>query len=93
MKTYIYKSRKKEELYLYLSKKDDFSGVPPSLYEMMGNEPPFVMELELSTERQLAREDVNNVIHNLQTQGFHVQMPPTPTNDLLLQRERTGQLH
>ncbi|HCD03757.1 MAG TPA: hypothetical protein DEQ60_00365, partial [Methylophaga sp.] len=39
MKAYIYKSRKKEELYLYLSKKDDFSEVPPSLYGSMGNEP------------------------------------------------------
>ena len=91
MKTYIYKSRKKEELYLYLSKKDDFSEVPPSLYGSMGNEPIFVMELELSPDRKLASEDVNKVIHNLETQGFHVQMPPT--NDLLLQRERTGQLH
>ena len=77
MKAYIYKSRKKEELYLYLSKKDDFSEVPPSLYGSMGNEPIFVMELELSPERKLAREDVNKVIHNLETQGFHVQMPPT----------------
>ena len=75
MKTYIYKSRKKEELYLYLSKKDDFSEVPPSLYGSMGNEPIFVMELELSPDRKLAREDVNKVIHNLETQGFHVQMP------------------
>jgi uncharacterized protein YcgL (UPF0745 family) len=57
----------------------------------MGNEPIFVMELELSPDRKLAREDVNKVIHNLETQGFHVQMPPT--NDLLLHRERTGQLH
>ncbi|WP_300496251.1 YcgL domain-containing protein, partial [uncultured Methylophaga sp.] len=73
MKAYIYKSRKKEELYLYLSKKDDFSEVPPSLYGSMGNEPIFVMELELSPDRKLAREDVNKVIHNLETQGFHVQ--------------------
>lgn len=92
MKTYIYKSRKKEELYLYLSKKDDFSKVPPSLYEMMGNEPPFVMELELRSERQLAREDVNKVIGNLQTQGFHVQMPPA-NNDLLLQHQRNSKMH
>lgn len=91
MKTYIYKSRKKEELYLYLSKKDDFSEVPPSLYASMGEEPIFVMVLELDKERKLAREDINKVIHNLETQGFHVQMPPTP--DLLLHRERTGQIH
>jgi hypothetical protein len=78
MKTYIYKSQKKEELYLYLSEKDDFSNVPQSLYDSMGKEPVFVMELELSPEKPLARENVETVIENLQSQGFHVQMPPKP---------------
>lgn len=78
MKTYIYKSTKKEELYLYIVKKDDFSEVPQELYNSMGKEPVFVMELELSPERPLAREDVSMVIRNLETQGFHVQMPPRP---------------
>jgi hypothetical protein len=78
MKTYIYKSQKKEELYLYLSEKDDFSNVPQSLYDSMGKEPVFVMALELSPEKPLAREKVETVIENLQSQGFHVQMPPKP---------------
>ena len=77
MKTWIYKSRKKDELYLYLAKKDDFSEVPQSLYDSMGNEPVFVMELELSAERTLAREDVTTVMKNLDKQGFHVQLPPS----------------
>jgi hypothetical protein len=78
MKTFIYKSTKKDELYLYISKKDDFSDVPQELYDSMGKEPVFVMELELSADRPLAREDVNTVMKNLETQGFHVQMPPRP---------------
>lgn len=78
MKAYIYKSLKKEELYLYLARKDDFSQVPQSLYDAMGREPQFVMELELSSQRKLAREDVGVVMSNLQDQGFHVQMPPRP---------------
>jgi hypothetical protein len=78
MKTFIYKSTKKDELYLYISKKDDFSDVPQELYDSMGKEPVFVMELELSADRPLAREDVNTVMKNLKTQGFHVQMPPRP---------------
>lgn len=76
MKTYIYKSTKKEELYLYIAKKDDFSEVPQELYDSMGKEPVFVMELELSPQRPLAREDVQQVMKNLENQGFHVQMPP-----------------
>ncbi len=82
MNSYIYKSRKKDELYLYLVKKDDFSQVPQSLYDSMGTEPVFVMELELSADRPLAREDVNTVMKNLESQGFHVQMPPL-TNNLI----------
>lgn len=78
MKTFIYKSTKKDELYLYICKKDDFSDVPQELYDSMGKEPVFVMELELSADRPLAREDVNAVMKNLETQGFHVQMPPRP---------------
>lgn len=78
MKTYIYKSQRKEGLYLYLPKKDDFSDVPQSLFDSMGKEPVFVMELELSPEKQLAQEDVVKVIENLQSQGFHIQMPPKP---------------
>ena len=76
MIAYIYKSRKKEELYLYISKKDDFSNVPQALYDSMGKEPVFVMEVELSPKRKLAREDVNAVIKSLETQGFHLQIPP-----------------
>lgn len=80
MKTYIYKSRKKDELYLYITTKDDFSTVPQALYDSMGKEPIFVMELELSENKALARENVVTVMKNLETQGFHVQMPPKIQN-------------
>jgi uncharacterized protein YcgL (UPF0745 family) len=80
MQTYIYKSSRKDELYIYLAQKDDFSQVPQALYDSMGKEPIFVMELELTPERSLAREDVTVVIANLEKQGFHVQMPPVTNN-------------
>lgn len=80
MQTYIYKSSRKEELYLYITNKDDFSQIPQSLFDSMGKEPIFVMELSLSSDRALAREDVDKVINNLSTQGYHVQMPPMTHN-------------
>ena len=76
MNSYIYKSSRKDELYIYLAKKDDFSDVPQALYDTMGKEPLFVMEVMLSSDKQLAREDVNKVMVNLETQGYHVQIPP-----------------
>ena len=80
MNTYIYKSSRKDELYLYLNKKGDFSKVPQTLYDSMGKEPIFVMEVTLSPEKPLARENILKVIDNLQNQGYHVQMPPPLQN-------------
>lgn len=75
MQCFIYKSLKKEELYLYLQKKDDFSEIPEPLFNSLGRI-EFVMELEITPERKLAREDVNKVLSSLQDKGFFVQMPP-----------------
>lgn len=80
MNAYIYKSSHKAELYIYITQKDDFSNVPQALYNSMGKEPIFVMEIELTAERKLARENVETVIKNLETKGFHLQIPPPIAN-------------
>ena len=72
---WVYRSPRKQEMYLYLSGEDAFDKVPQGLLDRFG-EPILVIELELSPERQLAREDVNQVMANLDDQGFHLQMPP-----------------
>ena len=41
------------------------------------------MELNLHPARRLAREDVVKVMTNLDTQGFHLQMPPEIRPDFL----------
>ena len=75
MQCFIYKSLKKEYLYLYIDKKDDFSKVPDALVNSFGKI-EFVMDLELSPERKLAREDAGKIIESLMEQGFFVQLPP-----------------
>lgn len=75
MLCFIYKSLKKNELYLYVNKKDDFSALPDDLCQSLGRL-QFVMELQLSPERKLAREDAKEVIASLESRGFHIQMPP-----------------
>lgn len=82
MHCFIYKSLKKNELYLYLDKKDDFSAVPEALFKSFGRL-EFVMELQLSAERKLARENSENVIASLQSKGFFVQLPPTLLGSVL----------
>lgn len=77
MKCEIYKSkRKKADTYLYLKKPVDFTIIPNPLNEALG-ELEFVMELDLSTSRTLAQEDIETVRTNLSDQGYHLQIPPT----------------
>jgi uncharacterized protein YcgL (UPF0745 family) len=83
MQSYIYKSLKKNELYLYLQKKDDFSAIPESLLDSFGKI-EFVMELDIVPERKLAREDTAKVLSSLQEKGFFVQMPPIIIPNALL---------
>jgi len=72
---WIYKSPKKEEMYLYIPRQDSFEDVPELLLQKFGK-PLFVMELELTADRKLARENAETVLNNLAENGFHLQMPP-----------------
>ncbi len=85
MQCFIYKSLKKEELYLYLQNKDDFSNIPEPLLSSFGRI-EFVMELEITPERKLARESSHKVLSDLQEKGFFVQMPPIIIPNELLQK-------
>jgi uncharacterized protein YcgL (UPF0745 family) len=76
----IYKSRKKEGMYLYINKKDDFSDVPEQLMQMFGT-PQFVMVIKLEG-RKLALVDIDKVKESLKKDGYFLQLPP-PTVDLL----------
>lgn len=71
----VFKSPRREQLYLYLKQGNSFDEIPESLAKVFG-EPQFVIDLELSPKRPLAREDVVEVMKNLEEQGFHLQMPP-----------------
>ena len=77
----IYKSTRKEEMYLYLTEEEKFDHVPEILLKSFG-EPVFVMELELSQDRQLARADIVVVMQSLKDEGFYLQIPPRLDPDL-----------
>ncbi|MDZ7754335.1 MAG: YcgL domain-containing protein [Gammaproteobacteria bacterium] len=72
---WIYKGHRHDGAYLYLGRESDFAAVPEALLHTLGTL-RLVMELELSAERRLAREDVGLVMHNLRAQGYHLQLPP-----------------
>lgn len=71
----IYRSKRKPGMYVYLPKGSDPAKLPDPLLHIAGVL-EHALDLELTEQRRLAREDAPTVIRNLSQQGFHVQMPP-----------------
>ncbi|RXJ74767.1 hypothetical protein CS022_00620 [Veronia nyctiphanis] len=77
----IYKSSKKDGMYLYVKNKDDFSDVPEVLLSNFGK-PQFAMMLNLAKREKLAVVDIEKVRQSLDEEGFFLQMPPLPDQTL-----------
>lgn len=77
MQAYVYKSQRKADTFVYLAARDDFGRLPEPLRTQLG-ELSFVLEVALTPERKLAREDADVVRTNLASRGFHIQFPPQP---------------
>ena len=68
MQAYVYKSQRKQDSFVYLAVRDDFSVIPFQ----------FVLEVALTPDRRLAQVDAAQVRQNLTERGFHLQLPPPP---------------
>ena len=75
MHTWVYKSCKKANTYLYIAHKDDFSKLPKVLVDLIG-EVKLVLNVDLSKRRQLALADIDTVRQDLRQYGFYLQLPP-----------------
>lgn len=73
----IYKSKIKEEMYLYVEKRNQFEQVPETLRQMFGK-PEFVMMFNLMGDKPLVRAKNEEVLQKLAEQGYYLQMPPPP---------------
>jgi len=71
----VYRSPKKEGMYLFVPKQDPFAKVPEQLLQTFG-EPGHVLDLELTPERKLARANARDVLNGLAENGYYLQMPP-----------------
>ncbi len=80
MHAYVYKSLKRADTYVYLAARDDFARLPEPLRTRLGPL-SFVLDVALSPERKLAREDAVAVMENLAARGFHLQFPPSAAAD------------
>ncbi|MDH3342211.1 MAG: YcgL domain-containing protein [Gammaproteobacteria bacterium] len=83
MQCYIYRCSRKPDMYIYLAEEDDFSKVPKEIFNSLGII-SFAMELEINSERKLARENPDKVMENLKENGFHLQLPDEiPVEELM----------
>lgn len=71
----VYKSRKKDEAYLYVSRKDGLERVPELLLEHFGK-PELAMTIIITPDKKMARVEAPKVLDALAEQGFYLQMPP-----------------
>ncbi|TXS92964.1 YcgL domain-containing protein [Parahaliea maris] len=81
----IFRSSRKEEMYLYVDRARGLADVPEALMAQFG-EPRSVMVLMLDSGRKLARADAAEVLDKIEQQGFYLQMPPSEAE--LRRRER-----
>jgi uncharacterized protein YcgL (UPF0745 family) len=87
MLAYVYKSLRRPDTYVYLREREGFDVLPEALRASLG-ELHFALEVELTPERRLAREDPQRVRANLAGQGFHLQIPPSEQSLAVLLRPR-----
>ena len=75
----IYRSTQRDQTYLYVEKKDDFSRVPEALLKSFGK-PQLVMLMPLDGRKQLSNADLEKVKSALAEQGYYLQLPPPQEN-------------
>lgn len=78
MMTFVYRSDKRPETYVYLREQDAFGVLPPDLLKALSPLKP-ALQFDLQPERKLARDDTSKVLANLSSIGYHVQFPPNET--------------
>lgn len=78
----IYKSSRREEMYLYVDKRRGLAEVPEALIKRFGK-PVTAMTLILTPEKNLARAKASEVMAAIRDKGFYLQMPPVKDEYLL----------
>ena len=85
MQCFIYRCNLKPDMYIYLAEEDNFENMPREIYNTLGIV-EFSMELDVTPETKLAREDINTVIGNLKEHGFHIQLAGDESVEAIMAR-------
>ncbi len=85
MQCFIYRCNLKPDMYIYLAEEDNFENVPREIYDTLGIV-EFSMELDITPETKLAREDTRTVLSNLKKHDFHIQLAGDESVEAIMAR-------
>ena len=72
----VYKSPRQLDLYLYVDFAEDLARVPEALLKRFG-EPELALSMKLNSDRKLARAQSVEVLAQIASQGYFLQLPPS----------------
>ena len=78
----VFRSSKKDDMYIYVAKEDGLAVVPEELMSRFGKGIP-AMVLLLNKDKKLARTDGEKVLAAINEQGFYLQLPPAKDDSML----------
>lgn len=73
----VQKSLKKDETYIFIPKGSTLEVLPSELIKVLGKTEE-IMRLILTPGKKMARNNADEIIKNIEKQGFHLQMPENP---------------
>ena len=76
----VYKTKRREGLYLYIDKLKGLDSIPEELDALMGD-PVHVVDFILTPEKKLANADTAEVISKINSQGYYLQMTQAEDKD------------
>ena len=71
----VYKSLKKDGMYLFVPHGSDTADLPEALLDLIG-ELGHVLDVDLADRQKLGRSQPEDVITGIHDNGFYLQMPP-----------------
>tara|TARA_R110002072_G_scaffold24747_3_gene83679 strand:+ start:17167 stop:17478 length:312 start_codon:yes stop_codon:yes gene_type:complete len=71
----VYKSSKKNQMYIYVDRSYKLENMPEALKGIFG-QPIHVLDMILTPEKKLARVAAEKVLQSIEEQDFYLQMPP-----------------
>ncbi len=78
MQCYVYKGDRKDDHYIYLAEElnvnEPDKSLPAAITKLLGGL-TFVLDFELTHERKLPQADAHQVLADIESQGFYLQMP------------------